>query len=515
MLTASLCVHAQTSTYVSPVDNDLTINRWTTYPLVDNLDGIYARPLQAQLKSLMESDTQFRWVNPADGFKNAPEEFEEKPKLAQDFQKKSKVDAFIAGRIAKGPQGLSIRLALIEGSQGIPLAIETKTEIKNFETEDLKRDLAQVYTQLKNKIPYQGVIMSRRESIVTINLGDKSGLRPGQEVEAIQITQVQRHPRFGFLINTEKEIMGKIRITKVDHALSFGTVTSERSEGALKPGYKIGLENFVKYAEPGKTKDGKFVPEVTQGPGSELAFGNNPQEWKPMDPPTFGKVALMMGLGDYSISNTLNNGVSASSHSNMLMTPSFHVEGEMWLSAHWFAALELHQYVAKLDNGYPGSQPDTLNIQTLETQLVGGYNVLPTEEFWGPKLQLMFGLGQMDSKVEGSTPTAYTSMKYGGPILGIAGSIPLSEETALPITLGGKFTYNWHPTMSEEPISSGSSTNSISIFTISTDYQRTERMGLRAELSFHQYDSNFSTSGRASSASQAMTTIAGGVVFLF
>ena len=506
---------AQTSTYVSPVDADLTISRWTTYPLVDNLDGIYARPLQTHLKSLMEDDTQFRWVNAADGFKNAPEEFEEKPKLAQDFQKKSKVDAFIAGRIAKGPQGISIRLALIEGAQGIPLAIESKTEIKSFETEDLKKDLEQVYTQLKNKIPYQGTILSRRESIVTINLGQKSGLRPGQEVEALQIIQIQRHPRFGFLVNVEKEIMGKVRITKVDQALSFGTVTSERSEGLLKPGFKVGQENFVKYNEPGKTKDGKFVSEVTQHPDSEMAFGNNPQEWKPLDPPTFGKVALLLGFGDYSISNSLNSGVTASSHSEMLTSPSFHVEGELWLSAAWFMGLELHQYVATVDNGLPGSQPSTLNLQTLETQLVGGYNVLSTEEFYGPKLQLMFGLGQMDSKVEGSSPTAYTSMKYGGPIFGIAGSIPLAGETSLPISVGGKFTYNWHPTMDEAPVSSGSSTNSISIFTLFSEYQRTERIAYRGELSFHQYDSAFSTSGRANSASQGMTTLAGGVVFLF
>lgn len=455
----------------------------------------------------MEGDHEFRWVEPAAGFKVAPEEFEEKPALASDFLKKSNADAFLTGRIAKGPQGLSIRLVLFAGKDGLPLGVESRTEIKNFEIEDLKRELAQTYRQLKNKIPYRGFLLSRRGSEVTINLGQSSGLKNGQEVYAVQLTRVQRHPRFGFLINTEKEIMGKIRITKVEEALSFGTITSERTDGLLKPGFKINFEEFVSYQSPQDAED--------------IAFGKNPKEWLPPTPPSFGKVGLLLGFGNYSLSTNLASSGGLSARNSLV--PSFHVEGEMWLSAHWFLGLEMHQYVSKVDNPLSGASPGQLDLQTLETELVGGYNVLVAEEFWGPKLQVMFGISQMDSKIEDSSPTAFTSMKYGGTAFGLAGTIPMGGESGLPLTFGGKFMYYWSPTLSEAPIDSGSSSsNKISTFSIFGEYQAKERLAYRGEISFRQYNSNFSGSGTgsratdpATSASHSMTTLAGGVVFLF
>ena len=509
---------AQTSTYVSSVDADLTIQRWTTYPLIDNLGGIYANPLQTQLKTLMEETPQFRWVDPARDLKIAPEEFEDHAGLAVDFQKKSKVDGFIAGRISKGPQGLSIRLGLFSGENGLPVGFETKSEIKSFHIEDLKKDLTQTYFRLISKIPYRGKLLSRRDSGVTINAGQNSHLREGQEVFAVQITHVQRHPKFGFLINVEKEIMGKIRITKVEDALSFGTIVSERSEGLLKPGFKVMFEDFVDYGEPGRLKDGHFITGVGQNPNSDLAFGKDPKEWQPLSPPSFGKLALLLGVGSYTLSNNLVTSGSVDAKNSMLLSP--HIEGEMWLSAHWFMQLELHHYSAQMNNGLAGSAPSSLSMQTLETELLGGYNVLVGEEFWGPKLQLLFGMNQMDSKIGDSTPKAYTSMQYGGLAIGVGGSIPMSQETELPLTIGGKFIYDFMPTLSEAPASSGSSsTTSISKFSLFGEYQTKPRMALKAELSFHQYNTNFSGKGSrseaATSAAHSITTIAGGVVFLF
>ncbi|MFN7727820.1 MAG: hypothetical protein ACK5P7_01550 [Bdellovibrio sp.] len=509
---------SQSSTYVSAVDKELSITKWTLYPLVDNLDGIYSRPLQTELQALMNADPEFEFVAPIETKKVAPEEFEEKRSLAVQFIKDSKVDAFWAGRIARGPSGISIRLALFSGDQGYPLLIESRGEIQSYDVSDIKQELQKLYRQTKAKIPYRGLILSRRGQQVTMNLGKSSGLREGQDVESIQVTKMGRHPRFNFLVSTEKEIMGKIRVTKVDEKLSFGSILSERTEGQLQPGAKITFNEVVKYPGVPQLKDGTLIGDLNSRADSGLAFGDNPKEWSPMSPPSFGKVALLLGMGSYSLSNNLTTNGSVSSRSSLV--PSFHVEGEMWLSANWFLGLELHQYVAKVDNQLTGSSPSSLELQTLEAELVGGYNVLVSEEFWGPKLQFMFGLSQMDSKIEDSTPTAFTSMKYGGMALGLAGSIPLGEEVQLPISVGGKFMYYWSPSLSESPTSSGNSSSSrISTFSIFSEWQTTARLALKGELSFRQYNTNFSGGGTrfdsASSAAHAMTTLAGGVVFLF
>ncbi len=514
----SIPAWTQSSTYVSSIEKELSITKWFSYPLTDNLDGIYAKPLQAELEELMNADSEFQVIAFTEGkIKVAPEEFEEKPALAKQLMQETGGDAFWAGRIARGPAGISIRLALFTGTEGLPLVIETRNGIKSYDISDLKQELRQLYRQVKSKIPYRGMILSRRGSQVTLNLGQSSGLQPGQDIESIQVIKIQRHPRFQFLVNTEKEIMGKIRITKVDNRLSFGSILSERTEGQLKVGNKITFEESVKYSAPIKLKDGTYVHNT--GDKQDLAFGEDPKEWTPLAPPTFGKVALLMGLGSYSISNNLSASGSVSARNSIV--PSFHVEGEMWLSKNWFMGLELHQYATKVSNELSGSSPGKLELQTLETELVGGYNVLVGEEFWGPKLQLMFGLSQMDSKIEDSTPTAFTSMKYGGMAFGLAGSIPLGAELQMPITLGGKFMYYWDPSLSESPASSGSSSsNKISTFSIFGEWQRTSRLGFKGELSFKQYNTNFTgggtrTSGSATSAAHAMTTLAGGVVFLF
>lgn len=501
---------AQASTYVSRVDEELTIREWTFLPLVDNTGGVYAKPLTDRLRELMESAREFSFqASPGVSPVEAPEVFEENPKAAIEFMRKNSVDAFVTGRIARGPQGFTVRLALFSGKDGLPVAIESKTGIRNFEISSLKSDLEEVFRALKRKIPYRGVVLSRRGTEVTLNLGDRDGLRPGQEILAIQLTQVQRHPRFGFIVGVEKEIMGKIRITKTDDSLSFGSIVSERSPGLVKPGFKLTVDEFVDYgAKPG----------LTDREDSAVAFGSDPREWRPLDPPSFGKVALMVGLGDYSISNNLASSGSVSGRNSMV--PSMHVEGEMWLSAHWFLGLELHQYVTKIDNGLAGSSPGSLNLQTLELELVGGYNILVSEQFWGPKLQLMFGINQMDSKIDDSTPTALTSNKFGGMAFGVAGSVPMGTTSPFPVTLGGKFMYYWNPSFSEAPVTSGSSASSrISTFSLFGEYQAAERLAYRGELSFKQYGASLSGSGSrfdsATSVGHAMTTLAGGVVFLF
>lgn len=518
LVSISPLAQSQSSTYVSSVDKELTIAKWTLFPIVDNLDGIYARPLQAELQSLMSADPEFEVLPPAGLKKIAPEEFEEKRELAAQFMKDSKTDAFITGRIARGPSGISIRLALFSGSQGYPLAIETRSDIQSYDIADLKEELRRTYRSVKSKIPYRATILSRRGQTVTFNLGKSSGLKEGQDIDSIQVTKIQRHPRFHFLVGTEKEIMGKIRVIKVDEKLSFGSIISERTEGQLQPGSKITFDEFVKYPGAARLKDGSVVGDLTGRPDADVAFGSNPQEWTPIAPPSFGKVGLLLGLGSYSISNNLSANGSVSARSSFV--PSFHVEGEMWLSANWFLGLELHQYVAKMDNGLSGSSPGALEVQTLETELVGGYNVLVSEEFWGPKLQLMAGISQMDSKIEDSTPTAFTSMKYGGLALGLAGSIPLGDQLQLPVTVGGKFMYYWSPSLSEAPTSSGSSSsNRISTFSVFGEWQTAPRIGLRGELSFRQYNTTFSGAGSrfdsATSAAHSLTTLAGGVLFLF
>ncbi|HWU44635.1 MAG TPA: hypothetical protein VN132_14385, partial [Bdellovibrio sp.] len=139
------------------------------------------------------------------------------------------------------------------------------------------------------------------------------------------------------------------------------------------------------------------------------------------------------------------------------------------------------------------------------------------DQFFGPKIQLSAGYAVTDFKVDDSTPTAFTSMKYGGFLLGITGQFPISDE--IPIDLGGKFDFYLNPRLSESASSGGSSSNSINAFSFFMDYRLKKRFKIRGELLFENYSSDFSGTGSrtdsASSISHKMTTLMGGIQYLF
>lgn len=125
----------------------------------------------------------------------------------------------------------------------------------------------------------------------------------------------------------------------------------------------------------------------------------------------------------------------------------------------------------------------------------------------------------MQATVDDSSPTAFTSMNFGGMALGLAGSFPVSEET--PITLGAKLMYYLTTSVDESPVSSGSSSSAkISTFSGFGTYKYTEHINLRGEIMYDLFSASFSGTGSrgadsATSASHTLTTVAAGVEYLF
>ena len=101
-------------------------------------------------------------------------------------------------------------------------------------------------------------------------------------LSVVQLIQVHRHPKFNFLVKTEKEIFGKIKILKVDETLSFGVVVTEKEKGAIKKNSKIASLDFVTY---GGTESLSLNPtpeeELANRDDSKIAFGKNARAWSP------------------------------------------------------------------------------------------------------------------------------------------------------------------------------------------------------------------------------------------
>jgi hypothetical protein len=431
--------------------------------------------------------------------------------------KKIPTDALLSTRISKGPKGLTIKMNLFAGKDGLLLAQQILPDYSGFETNDVKVQLTSVYESLKRKIPYDGSILSRRGLLVTIDLGSNQGLREEQDLNVIQIVKISRHPKFNFLVNDEKEFLGKIRIKKVEENLSFGSIVSERSEGVVQPGQKFIVENFVKYPEVPLSNDGKVLSDLAQRKDTSLAFGEKATAWVPESTPTYGKLGILFGLGNYQISNNLSSagGISATNS----MTPSIHIMGEMWLDPNWFGEFSMRQFVLSMNNPYPSSSPSKLNVSTNQYTLLGGYNFLIADQFFGPKLQLLAGYSKMNSYIDQSTPVAFTSVGYSGLVFGLGGSFPLPLESKVPFFLGARLNFFWNPTLDESPVSSGKSSSQVTSFAGSLEYRYSQRMNIKGVLAYDLFNSTITGSGSrtetATSLSHAVTTLAAGVEYLF
>ncbi|MGZ3746010.1 MAG: hypothetical protein ACXWRE_01665 [Pseudobdellovibrionaceae bacterium] len=370
-----------------------------------------------------------------------------------------------------------------------------------------------MYEKIKARLPYRGMILSRRGQEVTINLGYKSGIKNNDEITVIQLLKLNRHPKLKFLISSEKEILGKIKVYKADEYLSFAYVTYEREPGTVQANAKLLPQEFIQYNEP-VIQNGQVISALENRSDRDLSYGANPKEWLPVEAPQYGRIAILAGLGNYAISTNLSTGAIDSSTT---LAPEIIVKGELWLSSEWNVLYSLRQSVFNVSNSLAGSTPGRLNMSLSSYSVMGAYNFLMTEDFFGPKIQLSGGYSTYTSHSDQSTPLAFTNMNYGGLTLGLLGQFPLSTE--VPLDLGAQINLFVSPGLSESVASGDSSKSSINQFGFFGVYHLKKRFKIRGELNLENYSSDFSGPGAGTHTStnttQQLTSFMGGIEYLF
>lgn len=514
----------QTAQYISQIDEDLTINRIAILPVTDNLDGIYSRPLETELISLVKKNHQWDLVDT--NLSDLPSllDLEENSKDMAKVTSGIQTDAVIACRISKGPGGTSIRLDLFFKNDNKLFAQEILKDFPRFEINELKEQLITMYSKLIGKIPYSGRILSRQQNRVTINIGKSDGINKDQIVSVIQIIKLNRHPKFNFIISTEKEILGKIKILKVDDNLSFGSIITEKEKGAIKKGAKISGIDFVNYTIPDELSSGQKGDNLADRDDSKVSFGKAPSEWVPTQAPMFGQVGIKLGLGSFGENMNLTNSNSALSPGGQdgknSVYPSIGLFGEIWLNPKWQIRVEFLQGVLSTDNPRAGSSPGTLNDSLTYYSMTVGYNFLLRNDFFGPKIRLDFGGMSYRMFVDSSSPESFTTVNYSGILIGVTGILPIDERGRL--SMGATFNLVLLPKLAEQPEASGSgATNNINNFSIFIEKKIRENIKLIGSLDFLLVSTSFSGPGDraggeyATSMSQRLSTANLGVAYLF
>lgn len=506
----------QSAAYKSAIDEKLTIRKITVLPGSDNTDGIYARPLEALLVDLVKGSHRWEFAESRlASLAKTPLELEESPEVAKSMMASLEADAAILPVATRGPNGLSLRLSLFLKVDGRILAQEVTRDYGRFELADVKAVVAAMYRKLIQTIPYDGLLLSRQGTRVTLNLGKADGIREEQTVSVVQIIAENRHPKFGFLISTEKEILGQVRILKVDETLSFGVIVAEKERGAIRKLAKIAGVRPVEYGEAQSLSPGSDS-DVRSRPDSGVAFGDNAKEWLPVKPPSFGQIGIEAALGSYTGSTNLTGVGSLDAKTDFF--PMLGISGELWLNPQWSVLADITQGILSTPNPRSGGSPGTLNHSMSKYSMALGYNFLIRDEFFGPKFQLKGGINFYRMFVDDSTPQGLTTVNYNGYLLGLGLYFPLTDLKLW--ALGGEFNMTLFSKLAETPVTSGdSSNNTVNEFTLYVERQIAVNVKARASLDFALYSSSLSGAGTrtepATSISQRHASIGGGVTYQF
>ncbi|MBC7466393.1 MAG: hypothetical protein H7256_10405 [Bdellovibrio sp.] len=506
--------------YTSEVDQKLSLHTITLAPVYDNVNRIYAEPIQKLLIELLQNDKVWGYsAFPDLNKKIFVETYDSKPQEVLDILNQTKTQGLLTAIITKGPAGMSIKLKLYTADQGLLFAEETFQDQSTFEIPKLREQVVTLYHNLKNKLPYRGFVLSRRGLDVTLNAGEKNGLVVGQEVALAQILKINRHPKLKYMVSTEKEIIGKLQITKVEPYLSFAQITFEKENGVVEVGAKLLPNDFIAYPLPVLNKDGDVVDDKLSN-SIASTFETRKKETKVGDKvtettmahagPQVGKFLLQGGFSQFSESANLTTGESPSASQSM--APTINLGLELWTTPNWFVSFELLQAIFKASNGLNGSSPEDLNYSYSKySGSIGYYFLLNKDDDKTPKIGGQVGYASMKKDVTDTNPRAFTSSTTSGFLVKVNGAFPLRDY---PVELGASFDIFLSPSTTESPAGAGSSSSRINAFGFNASYETSPSLSYRFDINFDQIQTD-TTGGDATSSTEKMTNVLFGIEYSF
>ncbi len=487
-----------TTSYISVDDEDITLRSIAVSNGKDNVQAIYSKPLSEYLSSLIEHDHFLDTspvINPSTLDLN---ELRSNTKLTSEVINKNHADGLIHLQITKGPMGLLMELGLFTKKSGRLWAYAENLIKDSLDLENTKKIVQSMYTQIMNQIPYQGMILSRTGTRVTLNKGSLSKTPVDQDIAVIQVIGVTRHPQFQFVTHIQKEIIGKIRITKVDEKISFGYIIFEKEPQSIQPGFKVLLREPIYYPDLATSKNEDVVDYLLKRSDGQTMMRGDSHEWAPLNNPTFGRAHVLFGIGQLAASTNLST--EGGQQASTLLAFNAQVDADLWITKKWYLRAGLNQGSAQINNPLSGSAPSKLNYSLQNLKAALGYDFEISPSIYGPRMQAMLGYTQFNAKITESTPVAYTSTLFSGLGFGLAGYLPWYDETTR-WGFGAELWYHLAPKISETPVSSGSPQQTqIVELSGSAHYLWKPNLSWIGKLTFDTFNSSFSGAGTRSQA---------------
>lgn len=472
------------TTFSTPQETLYSIQKISVLTGYDNMNRIYAEPLTEALAEKLQTTQRFEFLQ---GSRIQPfpvEEFKQNQGSLSSFFKSSQADAAFHLSLKNQGNGLTVTVSLFTANDLRPLSLESSRAFEKFDTESLRDEVFRLAEQVLRKLPYDGYVLARTGETITLSIGRNAGVQVGQTLSIVNMLKLNRHPTLDFVVSSEHQVLGTVRVTKVDQELSFADILTEVRPQSIERLSKVTGLHPSQYFE--------WSSGPRENPAHSMYNQASHPGWSGLDMPTFGLIGGSVGLGRFEELSNISGIPSLDTGKNIY--PRVQINGEAWINPRWIAKLRVIQGLGTVNNPRSGSNPKNLGLTVSRYDLSFGYRHSFMNDFFGPFLEFYVGYAQSQFRFDRSTPWSFTSLKYSNMFVNFAGEFPLTPSS--PWSMGARVYMHLSPALSEKYVTSGNdSNNSIHEFSLILRYRIQPNVRISGNLDFTSFNSDFSGVG--------------------
>ena len=146
------------------------------------------------------------------------------------------VKVIISGSVMKVREMLEVNARIIDVENASIIAAES---VKSSTASRLQDLIVEMSAKIIRNFPLEGYVVNRDGKKVTLDLGSRSGVKPGMEFVVYREGEVIKHPKTGEVLDVERIHTGRVRIQTVLGKISEGEVLEEEADDAIKYGQLV------------------------------------------------------------------------------------------------------------------------------------------------------------------------------------------------------------------------------------------------------------------------------------
>jgi hypothetical protein len=362
------------------------------------------------------------------------ESFLRDPEIVREFQLSTGADGLLGVFLRRKPHEVMVHLELYGGLEGYLLEERkfsvkspkdplTKTQSPHLpKTQSVTQRILREIELLEKSYPFHGEVTGRDGLQLTFG-GASSDLERDSIVDLVSIQDIQVHPLLNMVTRFQTDKIGQARITGRSDRVAFARLIEEKEPGLVKEPIKA---KFNKTASEESRKRSRSL----RGLKPESAENKEGQEPRL---PSMGSFKIGLQLGTQRRTQTSSAGSANPSFDSFFLGGE--LLGELWITRHTLVEGELGWVTGS------GSLDEVNEDRDLSVQkfaVAGGYRLLPTGSFYGPRLDFKVGYQSFSLSTDPLASSNYGGGSFSGFYFAAKGTLPLYHQ--LRLTADARFS---------------------------------------------------------------------------